>query len=1143
MAGANFVHLHNHSEYSLLDGAFRISDMVSSAKKMGMSAVALTDHGNMFGAVPFYRAAKKAGIKPILGMETYLAPGGHLEKVSVRGRTRNDHLVLLVKNDTGYRNLLKLSSIAYLEGFYYKPRIDLELLEKYSEGLIGLSACLQGSIPKLIREGKWEEARSLARRMMSIFEPGDFYIELQNHGIPEEVELLPKLVKLAGELGIRTVATNDCHFCEKDDHDAHDVLLCLQTGKDLDDPNRVLRSHSETWFKDPETMARLFAEYPESLETTLEIAGKCDFDLADTGLHLPVFPIPEPFSTAGDYLEHLVRERLPGAFIEMTEEIEERVRYELDVIRKMNYSGYFLIVWDIVNTAGEMGIPVGPGRGSAAGSIICFVLGITTIDPIKNGLLFERFLNPERVSMPDIDIDFCDEKRQKVIDHVVNKYGNENVCQIITFGRMAARAVVRDVGRVLKVPYGEVDSLAKLIPAVPGTTLAKALKNVPEFRERYDNDPQIKRLVDLSIKLEGLARHASTHAAGLVITPTRLVDHVPLYRSNKGETTTQYEMKILESIGLLKIDILGLKTLSHMDNTIELIRSEYDVDLDIESIPLDDEKTFSLLSKGQTISVFQLESSGMRELLRKIEPTTFGDITAVNALYRPGPLGSDMVTDFIECKHGRKKIKYVHPSLEPILKETYGVILYQEQVMRIASDLGGFSLGQADILRRAMGKKNEKEMARQGEAFIRGAIERGIPEKKAGKIFDLMAFFSGYGFNKSHSAAYAMISMRTAWLKAHYPDAFMAAAMTSDMGDTNRLIILLEECRNLGLKVRPPDINSSGVAFGLSGGEITYGLAAIKNIGEKAVMSAIEARKDGPFTDIYDFCDRVDLRVMNKRVLENLIQSGAMDTLPGTRAQKMASLERVMSRAQKRQSERDRGQTFLGFVEDPSVADSDRLEDAQDWDDSETLHREKESLGFYFSGHPMDRYMGMLGRIITVDSSSLTDKPNRTQVVLAGLVTESRVILDRKGKQMSFVTIEDFHGTCEAIIFSSLYESGRIKLEKDNLVVIVGKISVKDRGDTKLIADKVYSIDEAVRFLSRKVHLTLSPGEFGEKDLKVISEIVHRNSGGKDLIFHWKNNGGEMYTIRSRDSGVSPDLDMLRELRNLTGVENVEVSS
>ncbi|HSG29580.1 MAG TPA: DNA polymerase III subunit alpha [Candidatus Krumholzibacterium sp.] len=1143
MSGANFIHLHNHSEYSLLDGAFRISDMVSTAKKMGMEAVALTDHGNMFGAIPFYREAKAAGIKPILGVETYLARGGHLEKKAIRGKARNDHLVLLVKNEEGYKNLLRLSSTAYIDGFYYKPRIDLDLLERHSAGLIGLSACLQGSIPKLLREGKWDEVRSLAERMKSIFEPGDFYIELQNHGIPEEIEVIPHLVKLAADLGLKTVATNDCHFCDRDDHEAHDILLCLQTGKDLDDPNRVLRSHSETWFKPPEMMAELFADHPEAIENTLEVAAKCSFELRDQGNQLPVFPIPEPFDSADAYLAHLVEERLPSVTGEVTDQMRARVAYELDVIRKMNFSGYFLIVWDIVNAAREMDIPVGPGRGSAAGSLVCYALGITDIDPMSNGLLFERFLNPERISMPDIDIDFCDESRQQVIDHVVEKYGKENVCQIITFGRMAARAVVRDVGRVLKVPYGDVDKLAKMIPGTPGTTLKKALETVPEFKEKYQKDPLVRKLIDLSLKLEGLARHASTHAAGLVITPTALVDHVPLYRSNKGEVTTQYEMKILESIGLLKIDILGLKTLSHIDNTLRLMREHEGVDMKIADIPVDDGKTFELLQRGQTISVFQLESSGMRDLLRKIEPSTFGDVTAVNALYRPGPLGSDMVTDFIECKHGRKKIKYVHPLLEDILEETYGVILYQEQVMKIASDLGGFSLGQADILRRAMGKKKQKEMDKQGKAFIRGAVERGIPEKKAAKIFDLMAFFSGYGFNKSHSAAYAMISMKTAWLKAHHPAAFMAAAMTSDMGDTNRLIVLLEECRNLGIVVRPPDINSGGVGFGLSGGEITYGLAAVKNIGSKAVGFIVQAREEGPFRDLYDFCDRVDLKQVNRRVLENLIQSGAMDSLPGTRAQKMASLDNVISRAQTVQSKRDRGQGFLDLVDGAVTGGTFQLEDVPDWEDSDVLHREKESLGFYFSGHPLDRYGDLLRGIVNTDSVTLHEREDRQQVVMAGLITEVKTILDWKGNPMAFVTLEDSQGSCEVIVFASCYEKRREMIQKDSLVVIPGKISIKDRGDTKVIADRVYSIDEALRFLSRRMHLTLREGSFGEKELGGLQDIVHRYSGEREIIFHWKKNGSKSYTVRSRSTGVSPGLDMVKELKMISGVENVEISS
>ena len=1141
MSGARFVHLHNHSEYSLLDGAIRIRDLVETAARMGMRAVALTDHGNLFGAVPFFREARAAGIKPIIGIETYLARSGHERKSAVRGKVHNDHLVLLVKNADGYRNLLELSSRAYVDGFYYKPRIDMDLLERHSKGLIGLSGCLQGTISKLLREGDEEQARETARRLASVFEPGDFYIELQNHGIPEELEAIPRLTGLARELGLPLVATNDCHFCSAEDHEAHDILLCLQTGKDLEDQARKLRSHPETWFKPPEVMERLFADHPGALAATLEIAEKCDFEFEDSGTQLPEFPIPEEFSSPEEYLEHLTREGLRSRFAEVTPGILERVEYELDVIEKMGFAGYFLIVWDIVHAAREKGIPVGPGRGSAAGSIVCYALGITNIDPMKNGLLFERFLNPERVSMPDIDIDFCDDRRQEVIEHVVSKYGEENVCQIITFGRMAARAAVRDVGRVLKIPYGDVDKLAKAIPAVPGTTLTSALAKVEEIRKKYDSDPAVKRLIDMSLKLEGLARHASTHAAGLVITPTRLVEHVPLFRSNKGEITTQYEMKILESIGLLKIDILGLKTLSHIQNTLALIREHYGDEIDIDEIPLDDGKTFDLLRQGRTVALFQLESSGMRDLLRRLEPTEFGDITAVNALYRPGPLGSGMVDDYIERKHGRKKIEYVHEELEPILRETWGVILYQEQVMRIASDLAGFSLGQADLLRRAMGKKKKKEMNRQRKVFVSGATERGIPSKTASRIFELMAYFSGYGFNKSHSAAYAMVSMQTAYLKAHYPDAFMAAAMTSDMGNTDRLMVLIEECRSLGLVLQGPDINSGGVGFGLSGGEITYGLAAVRNVGEKAVGLIVKEREEnGPFSDLFDLCLRVDLRQVNKRVVENLVQSGAMDSLPGTRAQKMATLDGMMARAQKIQAEKERGQTFLGFLE-KTGEERFPLDQVVPWDESERLHREKESLGFYFSGHPLDRYRRVMARLVNVDSRSLGSKRPKEKVVAAGMVSGSRVITDRKGKAMAFVTVEDFDGSYEVIVFSSCFDGSRERLEKDGLVVVQGRVSARDGSENKIIADRIYTIDESLRFLARAVHLTLRDGDFGEPELMGIRDALARHSGDRQVIFNYRRNGG-CYRIRAGNVGVSPGLELIVELSRIRGVEHVEVS-
>jgi DNA polymerase-3 subunit alpha len=1143
MSGPRFVHLHNHSEYSLLDGAIRVKDLVEAAKGMGMSAVALTDHGNLFGAVPFLKAAEEAGVKPILGMETYLAEGTIKERSRAAGQYRNDHLTLLVTSAEGYRNLIELASIAYIEGFYYRPRIDLDLLASRSKGLIGMSGCLQGGVSRLIRADKWSEARALADRLSSILGPGGFYLEIQNHGIPEEIALIPKMAKLSAETGIPLVVTNDCHFLKAEDHEAHDVLLCLQTGKDLDDPARVLRSHPETYFKTPRQMAALFPEHPGALEATIGIAERCNFTLGKSGTHLPRFPLPSGFASARDYLEHIVMENLPKRVAAVNEDIMRRIRYELDVISRMDFDGYFLVVWDIVNAARERSIPVGPGRGSGAGSLVCYVLGITSINPIENGLIFERLLNPERVSMPDIDVDFCDERRQEIIEYVIGRYGAENVCQIITFGRMAARAVVRDVGRVLKVPYGEVDKLAKMIPAQAGTTLAKALETVPELDALYKQDEAVKKLIDLSFSLEGLARHASTHAAGIVITPTKLTDYVPLFRSNKGEVTTQYEMKILEDLGVLKIDILGLKTLSQIKNSIDLIERHEGVRIDPDSIPFDDDATFELFRQGKTVGIFQVESAGMRDVLRKIAPTKFEEVIAINALYRPGPLGSGMVSDFIECKHGRKPIAYEDPRLEPILAETYGVILYQEQVMRIASDLAGFTLGQADILRRAMGKKKKEEMEKQRARFIDGSVERGLTKKKAAKIFDLMNFFSGYGFNKSHSAAYAVITMQTAYLKAHYPAAFMAATMTCDMADTDRLMVLLDECRSLGLAVHPPDVNAGGVGFGLANGEITYGLAAIKNVGVQAVQSVVDARAAGPFTDVFDFCERIDLRLANRRVIESLIQSGALDSLPGTRAQKMATLDRALARAQRRQSARDRGQGFLGFSEGSSAGEAGALENAGDWDEATRLHREKESLGFYFSGHPLDRHAEMLGRLITVDSLRLREKRDREAVVGAALVTDLRVILDRKGNPMAFVTVEDVHGSYEIIAFSDCYQKRRKKLQQDQIIVIAGKVSVKDRGDVKIIADEVYTIEEAVQMLARKVHLTIRPDMFGESGVDRLKETIDRFPGEREVIFHIRENGRERGAVRARYGKVSPGVELLRELNEIAGIEHVEVSS
>jgi len=824
-ASPNFVHLHAHSEYSLLDGSIKVESLVRCAKDHGMPAIALTDHGNMFGMVHFYRAARRAGIKPILGMEAYITRGSRHDRTRRKGeQSQTDHLILLARNLEGYHNLIRLSSIAYLEGFYYKPRIDFEVLEQYSEGLIGTTACLRGTVAQAALNDGYEEAKRVADRYRGILGADNYYIEMQDHGLEPQKELNVMYRRMSEDMGIPLIVSNDVHYLKKEDAEAHEVLLCLQTGTDMDDPRRFRFTTSELYFKNEEEMRALFPESPQAIENTVALADKCDVELEEGALHLPQFPLPEGFASNADYLRHLAYEGAKRRYGEVTEAIEARLEYELDVIKRMDFPGYFLIVRDIVNHAREEGIPVGPGRGSAAGSLVTYATGITDVDPLEHGLLFERMLNPERISMPDIDIDFCFERRDEVIKYVIERYSKDNVCQIITFGTMAARAAVRDVARVLKIPYGDADRIAKLIPGMPGTSLADSLETVPELKTLVNASPEYDRLMRLCLTLEGISRHASTHAAGMVITPTPLVNHVPLYRSNKGEITSQYDMKAIDAIGLLKIDVLGLRTLTVIDKALRMVAENHGVRLRAEELPLDDEKAFDLLRSGKTVGVFQLESEGMRELLRNLQPTVFSDIVAVNALYRPGPLGSNMHVEFVERKHGRKKIQYEHELLEPILRDTYGVILYQEQVMKIASEMGGFTLGEADLLRKAMGKKIAEVMAEQRKKFIEGAVGKGIAKATAETVFGQMEEFAKYGFNKSHSAAYAVVSMRTAYLKANYPAEFMAATLTSEIDDTDRIMVLLDDCRDLRIKIVPPNVNVSEPAFVAREGRIYYGL-------------------------------------------------------------------------------------------------------------------------------------------------------------------------------------------------------------------------------------------------------------------------------------------------------------------------------
>ncbi|HZK17909.1 MAG TPA: DNA polymerase III subunit alpha, partial [Clostridia bacterium] len=903
----NFVHLHVHTEYSLLDGAARIKDVIKTAKKMGMKSLAITDHGVMYGVVDFYKYCKKEGIKPILGCEVYVAPR------TMKDRTPKVddvlyHLVLLAENQVGYQNLLSLVSVSFTEGFYYKPRVDLDALEKNSEGLIALSGCLAGHIPSLLAQDETEEAAKAAERYLEIFGPGNFFLEIQDHGMPEQRKINPRLIELGRELDIPLVATNDVHYVKSEDADIQDVLLCIQTGKTIDDSDRMRFSSRELYLKSGQEMGEIFGDIPDALDRTGEIADRCSVELDFDEMHLPHYRVPEGFNVK-TYLRDLCYKGVLERYGHTDDVLKNRLEYELGIIEQMDYSAYFLIVWDFINFAEQKEIPVGPGRGSAAGSLVAYSLGITNIDPMRYDLLFERFLNPERVSMPDIDIDFCFERRGEVIEYVVEKYGKDRVAQIITFGTMAARAAIRDVGRVLNMPYGEVDKVAKMVPTELGVTIAKALATNPDLKELAETDEQVGHLIKLASGLEGMPRHASTHAAGVVISREPLTQYVPLYKTSDGAVTTQFAKEQVEELGLLKMDLLGLRTLTVIGETIKQIKHNHGVDLDIDEISLKDPKTYEMLVRGEGIGVFQLESSGMRSILRDLKPERFDDIIALVALYRPGPLGSGMVDDFIKGKHGEKKVSYLHPKLEPILKDTYGVILYQEQVMRIANDLAGFSLGEADLLRRAMGKKKPEILAGLREQFISGAVKNDVDAKVAGEIFDLMEFFAGYGFNKSHSAAYACVSYQTAYLKANYPLEYMANLLTSVLDNTDKLVVYINECKRLGISLLPPSVNESMHSFTVTGDKLRFGLGAVKNVGLGAVEAIIANReKEGPFKNYEDFCRRIDARLVNKRALESMIMGGAFDSLGYGRSQLMAVLEAGLELAHKSQKERESGQ-------------------------------------------------------------------------------------------------------------------------------------------------------------------------------------------------------------------------------------------
>ncbi|PNU20889.1 DNA polymerase III subunit alpha [Geothermobacter hydrogeniphilus] len=1116
MQHANFVHLHLHSQYSLLDGAIKIGDLVQRARDLKMPAIAVTDHGNMHAAVEFYLKANDAGIKPIIGSELYVAPESRFKKTDARGSSEASyHLVLLCQNQVGYRNLCKLVSAANLEGFYYKPRIDWELLRDHNEGLIALTACLGGELPALITLGQFDEAKRRAAQMAEIFDDNRFFLELQENFIPEQEPVNNGLKQIARDLGLPLVATNDCHYLTREQAHAHEVLLCIQTGKTMDDPKRMRFSNDEFYVKTPEEMAALFKDEPEALANTVRIAERCNIEFDFDTYHFPQYEKPADKSL-DDVLEEMSREGLEVRLADIRQVRElsaeeeqtyrDRLRRELDCIKQMGFPGYFLIVADFINWAKDHDIPVGPGRGSAAGSLVAFSIRITDIDPMPYNLLFERFLNPERISMPDIDVDFCIYGREEVIEYVRRKYGEPNVAQIITFGTMAAKGVIRDVGRALGMTYGEVDRIAKLIPGVLNITLKEAMQQEPKLAELQQSDPKLKELMRVALALEGLTRHASTHAAGVVVTPRPLSDYLPLYKDQKsGGQVTQYAMSYVEKIGLVKFDFLGLKTLTVIDNAVRLIRSGADPDFDLKLVTDDDPKTYELLSRAETTGVFQLESSGMKEYLVKLKPNCFEDLIAMVALYRPGPLGSGMVDSFIKRKHGQEEFDYPFPQLEPILKDTYGVIVYQEQVMLIAQVLANYSLGGADLLRRAMGKKKPEEMAKQKEIFLAGARENKLDAKKAEGVFDLMEKFAAYGFNKSHSAAYALVAYHTAYLKAHYPVEFMAALLTEDMENTDKVIKNINEVRSMGIEVLPPDINASERSFTVHDGQIRFGLGAVKGAGSAAIEAIQQAREEGAFASLSDFCERVDLRRVNKKVVEALVKCGAFDSLGGHRAQFFDALEEAMEIGSKVQREREIGQESLfGSEEIISTQNGNgygKLPDVPEWEEKVKLNFEKESLGFYISGHPLARHKEAIKRFATVDTASIAECGDKEEVRLCGIVSGIKELTTKKGDRMAFVTFEDLNGFVETVIFPETYAACRELLQGDDALLVSGTVDVGEESN-KLMVNQVQNLAEVQSSQTRRVHFRLSTPGLDETMLRRLKEIIERHRGECRVLLH-----------------------------------------
>jgi DNA polymerase III subunit alpha len=1166
LSGSNFVHLHLHTDYSLLDGACEIGELTAEAARRGMPAVAVTDHGNLFAAANFFHQATTHGVKPIIGCEVYVAPDNHKNRGAEA--ERSNHLVLLCENDEGYRNLIQLVSTGFLEGFYYKPRIDHELLARHSKGLIALSACLRGEVADALMSEKYDQARTNAYRLRDIFGKGNFFLEIQDQGLEIETRINRDLVKLSRETGIPLVATNDCHYLTQADSHAQEVLMCIQTGKTMSDGARMKFATDQFYFKTAEEMAQVFRELPDAVSRTVAIADRCNVKIQRVSNPFPEFKVPEGHTT-DSYFEKVAREGFAQRAVQLERlsregrlrhslsDYESRLTAEIQMIQKMRFAGYFLIVWDFIRYARAQEVPVGPGRGSAAGSLVSYALQITDVDPLQYDLLFERFLNPERVSMPDIDIDFCMRRRTEVIDYVRKTYGEKSVAQIITFGTMAAKAVLKDAGRALDMPYGEVDKIAKMIPTTLNIELEEALKQTPQLESLRKSDERVKELVEVALRLEGLARHASTHAAGVVISPQPLTEIVPLYKSNKDEITTQYDMNALERIGLLKMDFLGLTTLTVLDDAVRLIQHNRGVKVDLPTLPLDDTATYQLFARGDTTGIFQFESHGMRDILKRYQPTRLEDLTALNALYRPGPIQGGMIADFIARKHGEKKVTYDLPELKDILSETWGVILYQEQVMQIANRLAGFSLGDADLLRRAMGKKKQEEMDAQREKFLTGCQARKVPANKATKIFDLMAEFAGYGFNKSHSCAYALLAYQTAWLKTHYPVEFMAAMLTSETGNTEKVVKFINEARSMGITVLPPDVNSSDMNFTPVSDSIRFGLAAIKNVGENTVTGILSARETlGRFTNFFEFCESIDTRLLNKRVLESLVRAGALDGLGAHRGQMFSVIDRALERAQKMQRAKESGQhgLFGGGSSASAPTQPAELPDAPEWPEHEILAAEYSTLGFYISGHPLDKYAGRLQDLKAIDLSTLESRRNNEEIVVAGIIVQARPMRSRRGARWAILTLQDRTGVCEALIFPEAFQKLEAILKPATPLLVKGRVAVEDVGTRVIVADA--RLLDQVRDPASKpatngaaaqtngapslLRVRVSRNAMDTGTINQLHELFASRPGRCKIAFELVQDDGTEATIDS-GSAVRADGDFVERVRQICGSDSVAV--